>query len=259
MVLGRNTVLAMVFTNHALGLAMGHLAKTRSNIDFDDMQNPNRTLNDLAIRPSLKRILNAVRPEVEIVLDIQGAHDWHYLTQPGAVRRIVMKLSANAFKYTHYGSITVSLRLLEPQADPRQSVKFAEERSTHVRIMIMDTGQGISPEYIRDKLFTAFSQENARGNGTGLGLSIVKSIVNLLQGNIDVRSIVNVGTIVTVTLRTFHHPYSFKCEADSIQSHEKGRLGRDSLRDGQFYRGLHKRCSHLRPSGTGTQIGVCYI
>jgi signal transduction histidine kinase len=150
----------------------------------------------------MRRILNAMRPQVEIILDIQGTTDWYYSTQPGAVRRIVMNLFGNSLKYTKHGNITVSLRTSHIRRTADQSGKSAEERPSVIKICVRDTGQGISPEYLRTKIFTPFSQENAKVSaGTGLGLSIVKAIVNLLHGEIDIKSIVNVGTVVSVTLR----------------------------------------------------------
>ena len=49
----------------------------------------------------------------------------------------------------------------------------------------------------------SFAQENAESAGSGLGLSMVRGIITMLQGEIDIKSIVNTGTIVTVTLRTY--------------------------------------------------------
>ena len=49
-------------------------------------------------------------------------------------------------------------------------------------------------------MFTAFSQESSLAPGTGLGLSIVKSIVDMLNGTIDVRSQVGQGTEITVRI-----------------------------------------------------------
>lgn len=65
----------------------------------------------------------------------------------------------------------------------------------------LQTGHSMSPEYLKTKLFTPFAQENAKAAGTGLGLPIVKAIVNMLHGEIDIKSIVNVGTVVVVTIR----------------------------------------------------------
>lgn len=107
-----------------------------------------------------------------------------------------MNLFGNALKYTKRGHISVSLRVDENHP-------AGQEKPCIVKLAIQDTGQGISPEYLRTKIFTPFSQENAKAAGAGLGLSIVRAIVNMLQGEIDIKSIVNMGTIVTVTLREF--------------------------------------------------------
>lgn len=63
-----------------------------------------------------------------------------------------------------------------------------------VVLTITDTGRGISNDFVRTKLFTAFAQENSLSSGTGLGLSIVRSIVALLEGEIAIKSELGRGT-----------------------------------------------------------------
>ncbi|CAK1361858.1 unnamed protein product [Cercospora beticola] len=183
------------------GLAVGHLARVRTNIGFDDPVSSLITaFPSLGDQPSLRRILQAIRPEVEIVLDIAPPAEWSFSTQPGAIRRIVMNLLSNSLKYTKHGVITISLQRMQVADEQATTVKFLDKKPMAICIKVTDTGQGISPEYLRSKIFTPFSQENAKAAGTGLGLSIVRSIVNALSGQIDIKSIVNVGTIVLVTL-----------------------------------------------------------
>lgn len=76
-----------------------------------------------------------------------------------------------------------------------------DQFTREVNLVVTDTGQGISPEYLRTKIFTPFAQENSMAAGTGLGLSLVRSIVNMLGGEIDIKSTVDVGTVVTVKFR----------------------------------------------------------
>lgn len=65
---------------------MGHMARHKTDPGFDDTSfDINPTLTDPHLRHRLKRILNAVRPEVELVLDIHGPPDWVFQTQPGAM------------------------------------------------------------------------------------------------------------------------------------------------------------------------------
>jgi signal transduction histidine kinase len=66
----------------------------------------------------------------------------------------------------------------------------------NVKIIFEDTGKGIDPEYL-EHVFEPFSD---RASGTGLGLSIVHRIVTDHGGRIEIESILNEGTKVTVEL-----------------------------------------------------------
>jgi signal transduction histidine kinase len=184
-------------------MVLGHRVRPNPGWEDDDVSELNKTLVDLSIRPELRRVLYATRPEVETVLDIQSPSEWTFNTQPGAFRRIVMNLYGNSLKYTKHGFITVSLRVIDEKKPLPSSIDShtKSEKPSNVRLTLTDTGQGISPVFLRTKVFTAFSQENSKAAGSGLGLSIVKSLVNQLGGDIDIKSILNVGTIVTVTCR----------------------------------------------------------
>lgn len=133
--------------------------------------------------------------KVETILDVTK-DDWIFMTQPGAVRRIVMNIFGNAIKYTEHGMIRVALRS-EPL---RETESDAPELGNMVTITISDTGKGISPEFLQSKLYTPFAQENSLIPGTGLGLSIVRGIVTMLGGTISIRSEVGRGTVVTISL-----------------------------------------------------------
>jgi CheY-like chemotaxis protein len=88
----------------------------------------------------------------------------------------------------------VKLDAEDVQPSPQSTV------TTYISLTITDSGQGMSPEYMRTKLFTPFAQESSITPGTGLGLSLVKSIVNMLNGEIEVTSTLNVGSKVVVRL-----------------------------------------------------------
>ncbi|OCL12002.1 hypothetical protein AOQ84DRAFT_286070 [Glonium stellatum] len=141
---------------------------------------------------------NIQKADVEIIIDIV-ARNWKFVTQPGAFRRVVMNLFGNSLKYTKKGYIKVKLEARDVE---KSEISVATDRdvSTFVTLTVTDTGQGISPEYMRTKLFTPFSQENSLNPGTGLGLSLVKGIINMLNGEITIKSTLGVGTEVIVRL-----------------------------------------------------------
>jgi len=68
-----------------------------------------------------------------------------------------------------------------------------------VDISIQDTGSGIAEENL-DKVFEPFFTTKPEGKGTGLGLAVIKKIVDNHHGKIMIRSKVNQGTTVTVSL-----------------------------------------------------------
>lgn len=132
--------------------------------------------------------------DVEVILDVEQG-DYCFATQPGALRRVIMNIFGNSLKYTTAGKIVVRLRLDAPlsPADEHNKDKVLD-------VTITDTGKGISSDYLRTSLYTAFSQEDVLANGTGLGLSIVRSIVSMLEGTIDIKSQVGQGTEVQVRI-----------------------------------------------------------
>ena len=74
-----------------------------------------------------------------------------------------------------------------------------------IAISVQDTGLGI-PEEEQATVFERFEtrSKGSRHRGAGLGLSLVKSIVELHNGRIDLRSMPGAGTTVTVTLPRSH-------------------------------------------------------
>lgn len=134
--------------------------------------------------------------DITVIMDIGRREDgWIFQTQPGALRRIFLNLGGNAIKYTDSGWVKIKLMA----EDLPISCPGGEERSL-VTLVFTDSGKGISREFLKTKLFTPFSQENPLVSGTGLGMSIVRQIVEMLGGEIDVKSEVGHGTEVTVSL-----------------------------------------------------------
>jgi signal transduction histidine kinase len=96
-------------------------------------------------------------------------------------------LFSNAFKFTEEGG-SVSLQLT------------ASEH--HAIIKVKDTGCGMTAEvgaHIFEKFYQGDTSHSVQGNG--LGLSLVKKVIDILQGEIGVESVVGVGTTFTVKIR----------------------------------------------------------
>lgn len=127
---------------------------------------------------------------VAVSLIVEPRASWTVRSQPGALRRIVMNLLGNALKYTDSGYIAIQML----QSDSNAS-------SIRLTLSVEDSGRGMSLDYQKSKLFSAFSQEDPFSSGTGLGLSIVKQIVESLKGDIEVQSAVDAGTTIKVSVQ----------------------------------------------------------
>jgi len=112
---------------------------------------------------------------------------------PTRLRQILINLANNAVKFTASGY--VSIGLFNQGFEATQCV---------IRVEVEDTGMGISPDSI-DHLFKSFSQADTsttrRFGGTGLGLAISKRLVELMGGEIHVRSQVGHGSVFWFTLK----------------------------------------------------------
>ncbi|NLC73670.1 MAG: response regulator [Clostridiales bacterium] len=114
-----------------------------------------------------------------------------YVGDAMKLQQVVMNVLSNAIKFTPEGG-RVSMNISQ-----RKRIKDNAE----LRFVINDTGCGISEKFI-PHIFEPFAQENtsttSNYGGTGLGLAISKNIVDMMNGQINVRSIVGVGTEFTV-------------------------------------------------------------
>ncbi|KAK8190037.1 uncharacterized protein BKA78DRAFT_252430, partial [Phyllosticta capitalensis] len=178
------------------GVSIGHV--------FKDIANLEATIQRLPTSPSASGQSNLppiTRSPVEVILDIDARPSWNFITQPGALRRITMNLLGNALKYTKQGFVKVKLEAKDLKDSSNGKSDGQEPQATSiVTLTVSDSGQGISPEYLNTKLFIPFAQESPLNPGIGLGLSLVRSIVEMLNGDVHITSAVGMGTEVVVTL-----------------------------------------------------------
>ncbi|KAA8677776.1 quorum-sensing autoinducer 2 sensor kinase/phosphatase LuxQ [Vibrio gigantis] len=103
------------------------------------------------------------------------------------LNQIMFNLLSNALKFTHQGGISVNFEL--------ESIFNSDHASLIVRVK--DSGIGIDESKI-DAVFEAFVQAEETTTreygGTGLGLTIVKNLVDMLEGDIQVRSVIGQGS-----------------------------------------------------------------
>ena len=126
------------------------------------------------------------RAGIDLIVDCPPLSDAIYV-DPDMWEKIVLNLISNAFKFTLSGRIEVRLR----------------ETGDQVELSVHDTGVGISAQEL-PKVFERFHRvEVARGRtqeGSGIGLALVRELVKLHGGSVRVESVVDEGSVFTVSL-----------------------------------------------------------
>ncbi|MBD2576655.1 PAS domain S-box protein [Oscillatoria sp. FACHB-1406] len=160
------------------------------------------TLNES--RCDLHRLLQSIEEMLELKANSKGlalifaiAPDLPQFiqTDEGKLRQVLINLLNNAIKFTQTGSVTLRAELYGEtllNADPEQSAA-----PTKLAFHIEDTGSGIAPEEL-ETLFEPFVQTatgRKSSEGTGLGLPISRQFVQLMGGDIAVRSCVGRGSV----------------------------------------------------------------
>jgi signal transduction histidine kinase/CheY-like chemotaxis protein len=111
----------------------------------------------------------------------------------GKIRQILINLLGNAVKFTSEGNIYLRARSQPMADDPARVI---------LQLEVEDSGPGIPPEQL-ERTFDSFTQvESSGGNaeGVGLGLAISRSLVDMMDGEIDVKSEPGKGSLFTVTI-----------------------------------------------------------
>jgi len=111
---------------------------------------------------------------------------------PARLRQIISHLADNAIKFTKKGSVTID-------------VKFKSELAQNVGVQfdIIDTGIGIRKEDM-ERILTPFSQADSSSTreygGIGIGLTLSRRLIDLMDGSIEISSMPDKGTKVTVNI-----------------------------------------------------------
>jgi len=124
--------------------------------------------------------VDAVKPAAEAKgVRVQKVMDTGAISIPGdpvRLQQVVWNLLSNAIKFTPRGG-RVQIR--------------SERVNSHLEIVVSDTGQGISPDFLPhvfDRFRQADQKTSRRHGGMGLGLAIVRHLVELHGGTVSATS-----------------------------------------------------------------------
>ena len=168
-------------------------------LDFSKIESGKLRLHKTAFDPretvkSITELLSsqAQQKRLTLISEIEEDVPQLIMGDTGRVRQVLINLVGNAIKFTHQGKITIRIATVDIDKDTPQ-----------LHYSVEDTGIGIEEE-AQHRIFEAFSQADGsttrQFGGTGLGLAICSQLVELMGGQIGVKSEVGKGSIFWVTL-----------------------------------------------------------
>ncbi len=150
-------------------------------------------IEPLAIKNAISVIFSPIEPNTYVLSD------------KIRLKQVMINLLSNAIKYNKKGGLV--------------SVDCSRKNET-IKISVRDTGVGLDAVQL-SHLFEPFNrlgQDAKVEEGTGIGLMVSKKLVELMQGNIGVRSTVNQGSVFWITLNLVKNPTDLNEQTQSISS-----------------------------------------
>ena len=167
-------------------------------LDFARTKNPQAKM--VTARQLLdESLVTCVIPEnVRLHTDLEDTLPLLWI-DPLQMGQVFQNLITNAIQAMPEGG---ALRISARRAQGPEKIPISDPRSSildpgFVEISVADTGEGISPENMKNLFQPLFT---TKAKGIGLGLVVCKSLVEVNGGRISVESAPGQGTVFTVTL-----------------------------------------------------------
>ncbi|MBR2519024.1 MAG: response regulator [Selenomonadaceae bacterium] len=150
--------------------------------------------------------------KLEYNCHVNGHVGEYYIGDSTKLRQVLINILGNAVKFTHEGGKVDFIVEKTAEFDGNSTIRF----------VVKDTGIGMSKEYL-PKIFDTFSQEDSTATNkygsSGLGMAITKSIVDMMNGKIEVDSEKGVGTTFTVTVTLINSDKENSAKQDDVEFH----------------------------------------
>ena len=180
-----SSTILLSLINYILEMTQIESGKLDLKKEIGDLDDLVKNINDV-VEPLIKekKLLYSYHLEIK---------HHHIICDKTKLREIVLNILSNAIKYTPEGG-NVELLI--------QEISF-ENNKVKYHFIIIDNGIGMKEDFL-PHIFEEFAREKtsteSKVPGVGLGLPIVKSLIDMMNGTIQVESKLNKGTKFTVEL-----------------------------------------------------------
>jgi polar amino acid transport system substrate-binding protein len=184
------------------GAAYSLLGIINDILDFSKIEAGKMTIEDIEFNLDevMSNLANLVEEQahnkgLKFIFNLEPNIPKRLIGDPLKLGQVLLNFVSNAIKFTKEGSVIVSVRELKNNG-----------KSAKILFSVKDTGIGLTEEQ-QQKLFKSFSQADStttrKFGGTGLGLAISKKLVNLMGGDVGLRSKPDIGSefFFNVTLK----------------------------------------------------------
>ncbi len=152
------------------------------NVSRIESGNMKYEMSDFNLKQIVETIVDEMRPiamKKGIVMVFRSDCEGNCMIHAdiGKTRQVLMNLIDNSMKYTQKGTITVVVQ--------------TDTHAKKIRVIIQDTGIGMSPETIEelfDKFVRARNANDINPTGTGLGLYVAKKMLREMHGHVYAES-----------------------------------------------------------------------
>ncbi len=152
-----------------------------------------RPLNIKVIVKETLRMLRAMLPSTIVIRPTIADNVGTILANPTQIQQLIINLCTNAAHAMSEKGGPLEIRLENTTADLSAPETSDCRPGEYVRLMVIDSGHGMTPEF-KERIFDPFFTTKRIGEGTGLGLSVVHGIVINHEGTMQVDSQPGKGT-----------------------------------------------------------------
>lgn len=179
-------------------------------LDMSRIESGEMTLNEQSenLNDIIGKIEDIITPDVnakniEFTVDSSLVRDPEIICDSLRLNQVLLNIISNAVKYTPVGG-KVLFKIIQK---PTFKMGYG-----NFEFSVKDSGIGMSEEFVQ-KIYEPFVRAKnttlSGVQGTGLGMAITRKIIEMMDGNINIDSVENLGTCVTVT-------FDFKCEHSEV-------------------------------------------